>query len=148
MIKRSVMFKHVPVGIVFRQYKDVNNLFYKIPEQRPSLKCDSCGEVMVYNARNIASDKLVHFCPTECVFPVYDGNVRDTAFPEFLQGDDAKQFLGHGFCDMCLSPAKDWAEPDIYGNVTVYGEYDTHGDLVGFLCPDCVRKREAVYGES
>ena len=144
MIKKAIMFKNLPAGIIFRQYKDVNNLFYKIPQPQASLNCDSCGEVKVRNARNIISDMLVHFCPTEVVFPVYDGATVDTAFPEYLQGEDARRFMSGGVCDMCLAPAREWAEPDRYGNVQVYGERHSNGDLLGFLCPDCVRKWERL----
>jgi len=56
---------------------------------------------------------------------------------EYLQGDDAQEFLQNGYCEECLKPASEWAEEDQFGNVEVFGAYDGAGNLVGFLCPDC-----------
>jgi len=55
----------------------------------------------------------------------------------YLQGDDARIFLAGGCCEGCLRSAREWAEEDRFGNVEVHGDYDTSGDLVGFLCPVC-----------
>lgn len=55
----------------------------------------------------------------------------------FLQGDNARWFLEDGYCEGCLRPARDWAEPDRYGGIEVAPDYDPEGNVVGFLCPEC-----------
>lgn len=60
----------------------------------------------------------------------------------FLQGQDALEFERNGYCDCCLRPAPDWAEPDRLGSYEVHGDYDRNGNLVGFLCPACARQGE------
>lgn len=66
----------------------------------------------------------------------YDGRT------EYLQGDDAREFMRNGHCECCLRAADEWAEPDRFGNVEMFGEYDCDGNLTGFACPTCVKLRE------
>ncbi len=56
---------------------------------------------------------------------------------EYLQGDDAQRLLKEGYCEVCLRPAREWARPDRFGGCLVHGDYDSRGNLTGFLCPDC-----------
>ena len=58
---------------------------------------------------------------------------------EYLQGEEAREFMETWYCESCLSPAKSWAERDRYGNLEVSGMYDERGDLIGFLCPVCAK---------
>jgi hypothetical protein len=60
----------------------------------------------------------------------------------YLQGDDARQLIDEGYCEICLVAAREWAEPDKLGNVEVYGEYDCDGNLTGLVCPTCVGLRQ------
>jgi hypothetical protein len=57
---------------------------------------------------------------------------------EYLQGDDAREFLRDGYCEGCLRSAGEWAQEEGFGNVEVHGDYDAGGNLTGFRCPDCV----------
>ena len=61
---------------------------------------------------------------------------------EYLQGDDAREFMRSGRCDDCGSHAMHFADEDQYGNVEVAGHYDSEGDLVGFLCSPCADRRD------
>ncbi|MGB9887961.1 MAG: hypothetical protein ACPLRW_13350 [Moorellales bacterium] len=58
----------------------------------------------------------------------------------YLQGDEAREFARSGYCESCLRPAREWAEPDRYGGLEVHGDYDSRGNLAGFLCPDCAAR--------
>ena len=58
----------------------------------------------------------------------------------YLQGDEAREFARSGYCESCLRPAREWAEPDRYGGSEVHGDYDSRGNLAGFLCPDCAAR--------
>lgn len=62
----------------------------------------------------------------------------------YLQGNDAREFEKGDYCEICLRPAREWAEPDRFGNYEVHGVYDRRGNLVGFLCPDCAKEKEKV----
>jgi hypothetical protein len=55
----------------------------------------------------------------------------------YLQGDDAREFRKSGYCEACLRPASEWAGPDRFGNYEVHGDFDSRGNLTGFLCPQC-----------
>jgi hypothetical protein len=59
----------------------------------------------------------------------------------YLQGDDAREFEQNGYCEGCLRPAKEWAEPDRFGNYVVFGDFDRDGNLVGFLCRECAEEK-------
>ncbi|BCV23269.1 hypothetical protein kuro4_00420 [Gelria sp. Kuro-4] len=62
-----------------------------------------------------------------------------TAWTEYLQpGDEANNLLKEGVCDECFRPAKEWAQKDQHGGIEVFGKYDSHGNLIGFVCPDCM----------
>ncbi|MBE3585398.1 MAG: hypothetical protein IMW94_04400 [Thermoanaerobacter sp.] len=56
---------------------------------------------------------------------------------EYLRGDDAQRLLKEGYCEACLRPAREWAEENRFGHVEVHGDYDSRGNLTGFLCPQC-----------
>ncbi|WP_141305184.1 MULTISPECIES: hypothetical protein [unclassified Neomoorella] len=62
----------------------------------------------------------------------------------YLQNDlEVKEFLTNGYCENCLRPAREWAEENRYGHVEVHGDFDSRGNLVGFLCPECARQMRA-----
>jgi hypothetical protein len=67
-------------------------------------------------------------------------SVRGVMMMMYLQGDDAREFLRHGYCEGCLRHAQEWAQEDRYGNVLVHGAYDARDNLVGVLCPNCAEK--------
>lgn len=55
----------------------------------------------------------------------------------YLYGDDARELERNGYCESCLRPAREWAEPDCFGNYEVKADLDREGNLVGFLCQKC-----------
>ncbi|GAB6156834.1 hypothetical protein JCM39194_00340 [Desulfotomaculum varum] len=77
------------------------------------------------------------------------GRVKWMTVPEnmktdtvYIQGDSAREFEYGGYCDACLRPANEWAEEDRFGNYEVYGAFDSQGNLIGFLCPQCAVKKK------
>ena len=65
---------------------------------------------------------------------------EDLSKTVFLQGDDAASALS-GNCEICNKPLAEHYELDARGDVEMYADKDSRGDLVGFLCPVCAKKR-------
>ena len=65
----------------------------------------------------------------------------------FLQGDSATEALS-GNCEICNEPLAEHYELDAYGNVEVYADKDSRGDLVGLLCPSCAVDVGFKYAEA
>ena len=64
---------------------------------------------------------------------------EDLSETVFLQGDSASIALS-GNCELCNEPLAEHYELDARGDVEMYADRDSRGDLVGFLCPSCAIK--------
>jgi|GEM_PF-2408183 len=60
---------------------------------------------------------------------------------------DVRELMENGYCDICLRPAREWAEPDRFGGIEVHIIEDAGGCLVGFLCPECAAKEEVLHAK-
>lgn len=72
---------------------------------------------------------------------------EDLSETVFLQGDDAANALS-GNCGVCNESLQEHYELDAFGNVQMYADKDSHGDLVGFLCPPCAIDEGFKYAEA